>query len=65
MAEAAVRMYPYLIVYDDKFIPLAGTTATRHYGEANLSNVINNIKKTFISLKRLADPLQVLKTSNK
>ena len=44
-------MYPYLIVYDDKFIPLAGTTATRHYGEANLSNVINNIKKTFISFE--------------
>ena len=44
-------MYPYLIVNDDKFIPLAGTTATRHYGEANLSDVINNIKKTFISFE--------------
>ena len=51
VAEAAVRMYPYLIVNDDKFIPLAGTTATRHYGEANLSDVINNIKKTFISFE--------------
>ena len=44
-------MYPYLIVNDDKFIPLAGTTATMHYGEANLSDVINNIKKTFISFE--------------
>ena len=63
-----MRMYPYLIVNDDKFIPLAGTTATRHYGEANLSDVINNIKKTFISFEascRSFAGLKDIKINNK
>lgn len=61
VAEAAVRMYPYLIVDNNKFVPLAGTTATRHYGEANLSDVINNIKKTFINFEASCRSLTGLK----
>lgn len=61
VAEAAVRIYPYILV-GNKAVPLAGTTATRHYGEANLSDVIKNISKAFVgfeascrSLNGLAD----------
>lgn len=47
VADSAVRVIPY-ILSGKIVIPLAGVTATRHYGEADISAVKKGLNKTFL-----------------
>lgn len=47
VADSAVRIVPYVIINDSSTLPLAGITATRHYGNANISAVMKGFDKAY------------------